>query len=301
MIKCATLFLEVIEMDIRVLRYFLTVAREENITRAAESLHITQPSLSKQLMELENELGKQLLVRGKRKITLTEDGILLRKRSEEIVSLLEKTKQEVSADHTALSGKVSIGGMPGKSILQTAAALRAEYPDIRFDFFSADATEVMERLDHGSLDFAVLLEPVDTVKYEYLSLAGCARWGLLMPSGCALAGKQAVEREDLCGIPLIIHRRIGLQREISHWAQMDMEKMNIAATYNVVNGDPAAFVQSGLGYFLTSDDHLTEQLDSGLCFRPLNPTLEIRHVLVWKRYTVLSRAAQAFLERMPQL
>lgn len=284
-------------MDIRVLRYFLTVAREENITRAAESLHITQPSLSKQLIELESELGKQLLIRGKRKITLTEDGVLLRKRAEEIVSLLEKTEQEISADHT-ISGEVAIGGMPGKEILQTAVELRAEYPDIRFAFYSGDATEVMERLDHGSLDFAVLLEPVDTIKYEYISLSDSYRWGLLMPSNCALAAKQAVEKKDLCSVPLVVHRRVGLQREIAHWAQTDMEQMNIAATYNVVNGDSAAFVRSGLGYFLTSDDHLPEQLDADLCFRPLNPPLEIRHAIVWKRYAVLSKSAEAFLRKI---
>ena len=196
-------------MDIRVLRYFLTVAREENITRAAESLHITQPSLSKQLMELEQELGKQLLVRGKRKLTLTDDGVLLRKRAEEIVALLEKTEQELSAD-TALGGKISIGGLPGKRVLQAAAELRAEHPDVSFDFYSGDACEIIERLDHGSLDFAVLLEPVDGVKYDYVSLGERARWGLIMPDNCELAMKPAIKREDLCNVPLILHKRVDL-------------------------------------------------------------------------------------------
>ena len=289
-----------IKMDIRVLRYFLTVAREENITRAAESLHITQPSLSKQLMELETELGKQLLIRGKRKITLTEDGILLRKRAEEIVSLFEKTKQELHSDRLLLNGRISIGGTPLKKLLQAATALRAEHPNVCFDFYTSDATDVIERLDHGILDFAVLLEPVDAVKYEYLSLKDSARWGLLMPSNCTLAEKATVTKEVLCRIPLIMHRRIGLQRELAHWAQTELEQMNIAATYNVVNGDPAAFVRSGLGYFLTSDDHLPELLDSGLCFRPLDPPLKIHHALVWKRYAVLSDAARAFLGKMSE-
>lgn len=284
-------------MDIRVLRYFLTVAREENITRAAESLHITQPTLSKQLMELEAELGKQLLIRGKRKVTLTDDGILLRKRAEEIVSLLEKTERELCADCAELSGTIAIGGTPGNTILQAAARMRAHHPEVSFDFYSNDATDILERLDHGSLDFAVLLEPVDTVKYEYISLADSARWGLLMPSTCALARKPVVESGDLHGISLVIHRRAGLQRKIAHWAQMDMEQMNIAATYNVVNGDPAAFARSGLGYCLIGDDHLPQQLEQGLCFRPLDPPLEIRHALVWKRYAVLSRAADAFVKQ----
>lgn len=284
-------------MDIRVLRYFLTVAREENITRAAESLHITQPSLSKQLMELEQELGKQLLIRGKRKLTLTDDGVLLRKRAEEIVALLEKTEQELSAD-TALGGKISIGGLPGKRVLQAAAELRAEHPDVSFDFYSGDACEIIERLDHGSLDFAVLLEPVDGVKYDYVSLGERARWGLIMPDNCELAMKPAIKREDLCSVPLILHKRVGLQRTIEHWAQTDLDHMNVAATYNVLNGDPAALVRSGLGYVLITDDHLPGQLGSGLCFRRLEPPLESSHALIRKRHAVLSKPAEAFLEKV---
>lgn len=284
-------------MDIRVLRYFLTVAREENITRAAESLHITQPSLSKQLMELEQELGKQLLVRGKRKLTLTDDGVLLRKRAEEIVALLEKTEQELSAD-TALGGKISIGGLPGKRVLQAAAELRAEHPDVSFDFYSGDACEIIERLDHGSLDFAVLLEPVDGVKYDYVSLGERARWGLIMPDNCELAMKPAIKREDLCSVPLILHKRVGLQRTIEHWAQTDLDHMNVAATYNVLNGDPAALVRSGLGYVLITDDHLPGRLGSGLCFRRLEPPLESSHALIRKRHAVLTKPAEAFLEKV---
>lgn len=154
-------------MDIRVLKYFLAVAREENITRAAESLHIAQPSLSKQMMELEQELGKQLLIRGKRKITLTEEGILLRKRAEDILSLVEKTERELSSDSTNISGEVAIGGTLPPTLLRSAAALQSHYPDISFQFYSGDATDVTERLDHGNLDFAILLQPIDISKYEF--------------------------------------------------------------------------------------------------------------------------------------
>ena len=283
-------------MEIRLLRYFLAVAREENITRAAESLHISQPSLSKQLMELEQEVGKPLLIRGKRKITLTEDGVLLRKRAAEIITLMEKTERELSADTAQIGGEVSVGGNPMASVLHAAAAVRQEYPDIHFQFYSSDATDVTERLDHGSLDFAVLLEPVDTAKYEYLSLPDCAHWGLLLPASCTLAGKAAIERADFLEIPLILHHRIGLQQKIAHWAQTGMERLHVAATYNVVIGDPARFVQSGLGYLLTTDDHLPKQLEPMLCFRPLSPSLALRHALVWKRYAVFSKAAEAFLQ-----
>lgn len=283
-------------MEIRLLRYFLAVAREENITRAAESLHISQPSLSKQLMELEQEVGKQLLIRGKRKITLTEDGVLLRKRADEILTLMEKTERELNADATQISGEISIGGYPTASVLKTASTLRQKYPNIQFQFYSNDATDVTERIDHGSLDFAVLLEPVDTTKYEYLSLPDSGCWGLLLPKSCALAENTVITKEDILDIPLILHQRIGLQQEFAHWAQTELEHLHIAATYNVVNGDPSPFVQSGLGYLLTTDNHLPKQLDAGLCFRPLFPVLKFRHVLVWKRYAVFSKAAETFLQ-----
>ena len=285
-------------MEIRLLRYFLAVAREENITKASESLHISQPSLSKQLMELEQEVGKQLLVRGKRKTTLTEDGVLLKNRAIEIISLVEKTERELTNDSSQISGEVAIGGFPTAQVLNTAAQVRSNYPEIRFDFYINDATSVLERLEHGSLDFAVLLEPIDTTKYEYFSLDDSTNWGLLLPASCKLAKKDSVERKDLGNIPLIMHHRIGLQQEISHWAQTKIEELDVAATYNVLNGNPETFVQSGLGYLLTTDDHIPKQLSPELCFRPLFPTLEIRHAIVWKRYATFSKAAEAFLQEM---
>ena len=283
-------------MEIRTLRYFLAVARDENMTRAAESLHIAQPSLSKQMLELEKELGKPLLIRGKRKLTLTADGALLRKRAGEILSLMEKTQAEVSSGAAEIGGRIAVGGSPPEKLLRAAAALREKHPAVQFDFYASDATDVIERLDHGSLDFAVLLEPVDAVKYEYLSLGDSARWGLLMPSECALAQKPAVGREDFCAAPLVFHRREGLQIEIARWAGTEPERLCIAATYNVVNGTPAHFVRSGLGYFLTTEDHLGARLEPGVCFRPLEPALAIHHALVWKRHSVLSKAAEAFLK-----
>lgn len=287
-------------MDIRVLRYFLAVAREENITRAAEGLHIAQPSLSKQLMELEQELGKKLFIRGKRKITLTEEGILLRKRADEIVDLLEKTEREIRSDSVNISGEISIGGTTTKTVLQAASSLRSEHNDICFHFYSNDATEVTERLDHGSLDFAVLLEPVDTMKYEYISLPDFSFWGILMPSDCELALKAVVSKEDFCQIPLILHRRAGLQREIAIWAQTELEHINIIATYNVIHGSPIPFVASGLGYILTTNAYIPTELDSYVCFRPLDPPLELHYALVWKRYSVFSKAAEIFLNRIKE-
>ncbi len=285
-------------MEIRLLQYFLAVAREENITRAAQSLHLSQPSLSKLLMELEQEVGKQLLVRGKRKIALTEDGALLRRRAEEIVSLVEKTERELSADAGQISGEVSIGGNPTMSVLRAAAEVRAAHPCVRFRFYGSDAIDVAERLEHGTLDFAVFIEPIDTTKYEYISLKDSSHWGLLMPSDCALAKKGRVHKEDLSSVPLIVHRRAGLQRLISHWSETDIEKLNIAATNNVINGSPEKLVRSGLGCYLTAEDLIPKNLSDDLCFRPLEPPLEIRYALIWKHYAVFSKAAGAFLQAL---
>ncbi len=282
-------------MEVRVLQNFLVVAREQNITRAAESLHIAQSSLSKQLMDLERELGKLLFIRGKRKLTLTEDGTLLRKRAEEIVSLMEKTRQEIASGAAEINGRISIGGAPQESVLQAAAQMRKKHPGVQFDFYASDATDVMERLDHGSLDFAVLLEPVNVVKYEFLSLGDSACWGLLLPSSCALAQKNAVHPDDLRLAPLVFHRREGLLLEIARWARTEPERLPIAATYNVVGGAPVHFVRSGLGYFLTTEDHLGSALPSDVCFLPLEPRLEIHHALVWKRRSVFSKVAKTFL------
>ena len=287
-------------MELRTLQYFLAVTKEENITRAAESLHISQPYLSKQLMELENEFGKQLLIRGKRKITLTEDGIILRKRAEEILSLVEKTEYDLSSNNTQVSGEITIGGNPTMTVLNTAACLRSQYPDVHFQFYSSDAIDVLERLEHGSLDFAIFLEPIDITEYDYISLPESSRWGLLMPSDCELAESDCIEKKDILKIPLIFHRRAGLQQLISHWADTDIENFNIAATYNVVNGSPTKFIKSGLGFYLTTEDLLPTVLEQDVCFRPLNPPLEIHYALIWKRTAFQSKAAEMFLQELKQ-
>lgn len=281
-------------MEIRELRYFLAVAREENITRAAESLHIAQPSLSKQLMELEKKLGKQLLIRGKRKITLTEEGVLLRKRAEEIVDLVEKTQQEISYDLEETTGDIYIGGSISESVLAVATELRNKYSGIRFHFYSGDAVDVSERLDHGSLDFAVMLEPIDNIKYDFLSLPDCSEWGILMKKTDPLANKKCITQDDVKSLPLIMHQRIGLQNEIAHWAGTNVESLNIAATYNVVHGSPFSFVRQGLGYFLTTRDLLAPTLDPEVCFLPLEPKLPTQLALVWKKHAVFSNAAKVF-------
>lgn len=281
-------------MEIRELRYFLAVAREENITRAAESLHITQPSLSKQLMELEKKLGKQLLIRGKRKITLTEEGAFLRKRAEEIVELVEKTEQEISYGMEEMMGDIYIGGGISESVLAVAADLRKRYRGIRFHFYGGDAVDVSERLEHGSLDFAIMLEPVDNVKYDFISLPDHSEWGILMKKKDPLAQKRGITKEDMKKMPLIMHQRIGLQNEIAHWAETELESLNIVATYNIVHGSPVSYVMQELGYFLTTREALAPILDPEVRFVPLEPRLPTKSVLVWKKYAALSNAAKVF-------
>ena len=288
-------------MDIRILRYFLAVAREGNITNAAKSLHIAQPSLSKQLIDLETELGKTLLIRGKRKITLTEDGILLRKRASEIVSLLDKTTHEITADSNCLSGELSIGGNTARTVLKAAASLHSQHPDIQFHFYCSDAIDISERLDHGSLDFAVMLEPIDTSKYEYVSLPDTSYWGLALPVDDPLSAQNFIEKKELLTLPLILHRRIGLQQSIASWCEVSTEDLNIVATYNIINGTPEYFARSGIGYLLTTRDHLSEKLDSYICFRPLNPILKTQYAIVWKRHPVFSKTAEAFLREIKKI
>lgn len=285
-------------VDIRVLKYFLAVAREQNITRAAESLHIAQPSLSKQMMELEKELGKQLLIRGKRKVTLTEEGVLLRKRAEDIVALVEKTEREISSDSKEVSGEVVIGGNITKTLLQAASSLQKQYPDISFQFYSGDAIDITERLDHGNIDFAILLQPIDTSKYEYLTLPETSIWGVLMKKESKFANLSVIRKEHLLQMPLILHRRIGLQQNIADWAHTDLKNLHITATYNVVHGNPDFFVKNDMGYFLTTRDMLSTELDSHIVFRPLEPKLEVQYNLVWKRSNIFSNAARLFLKKI---
>lgn len=289
------------KMELRVLKYFLAVAREQNITRAAESLHIAQPSLSKQIMELEQELGKQLLIRGKRKITLTEEGRLLRKRAEDILSLVEKTEQEISSDLAEISGEVSIGGTIPQTLLQAASSLQSRYPKVSFQFYSGDATDVTERLEHGNLDFAVLLQPLDTSRYDSVALPDFSVWGVLMPDSSPFAALDSIQRKDLLQMPLILHRRAGLQQNIADWAQTDIGHLHITATYNVVHGSPASFVKNNMGYFLTTGDLLSSSLEEDIVFRPLNPVLQVQYYLVWKRHNVFSRTADLFLQRVRQI
>lgn len=287
-------------MELRVLRYFLAVAREESISDAAEFLHITQPTLSRQLMDLEEELGKQLLIRGKRnrKIMLTEDGMRLRKRAEEIVALADKTEAEFLAGDDAVSGDVYIGCGESDAmriIAKTAVKLRQDYPDIHFHLYSGNAEDVSERMEKGLLDFGIFITSANIDKYDYLKLPAYDTWGLIMRKSDKLAAKDFITPQDLQGLPLIMSRQALVLEDISRWGQKQIQDLNVVATYNLVY-NAAIMTRESFGYTLTLDKLANTGSDSDLCFRPLKPELRINLNLVWKKYQIFSKASQKFLE-----
>lgn len=289
-------------MDIRVLRYFLAVTREESISGAAESLHMTQPTLSRQLMDLEEEIGKKLLIRGNRRITLTEEGLLLRKRATEIIDLVEKTEAELTAPDEVVSGDVYIGGGETDAmrlIAKIATDLQKTCPNIRYHLYSGNADDVTERLDKGLLDFGILIEPADMKKYDYIRMPAVDTWGLLMPKDCPLASHTEILAEDILDLPIITSRQTMVGNALSGWLGKDFEKLNIVATYNLVY-NAALLVEEGLGYVLTLDKLVNTSENSRLCFRPLRPKMEAHLNIVWKKYQVFSGAADRFLSRVQE-
>lgn len=288
-------------MDLRVLQYFLAVAREESISAAAQSLHLTQPTLSRQLKELEEELGKQLLIRGNRRITLTEEGMLLRKRAEEILDLVRRTEKEVTQSDDLVGGEVYIGtgetdGM--RQIARTANQIQREHPGIQFHIVSGDAMDVCERLDKGLLDFGILLGDFDRIKYHYMELPMQDVWGVLMQRSSPLAGKETVTPQDLWDKPLILSRQMGNKSGLYRWPQKEPAELHTVATYNLIY-NASLMVDEGMGYAFTLDK-LVNTRGSNLCFRPLEPRMELGMCLVWKKYQVFSKAAELFLSRLRQ-
>lgn len=287
-------------MELRVLKYFLAVAREESISGAAQALHMTQPTLSRQLMDLEEELGKQLLIRGSRRITLTEEGMLLRKRAAEILDLVEKAEAELTAPDEVVNGDIYIGGGETEAmrmIAEIATGLQQSCPDIRYHLYSGNADDVTERLDKGLLDFGVLIEPANMKKYDYIRLPATDTWGLLMPRDCPLAARPVIRPQDLWALPLITSRQSMLSNEFSGWLGKEFEKLRIVATYNLVY-NASLLVAAGMGYALCLDKLVNTSEESPLCFRPLEPRMEVHLDIVWKKYQVFSGAAERFLKEV---
>ena len=292
-------------MELRVLQYFLAVAREQNISAAAESLHLSQPTLSTQLKALEEELGKQLLIRGtkgSRKVLLTEDGMILRKRAEEIISLVKRTENEISRSDEAVVGDVYIGTGETDTVrlfARAAKQLQAHCPDIHYHLSSGNAEYVLEYLDRGLIDFGLLFGTVDTQKYDAIPLPIRDTWGVLMRRDSPLAGKEAVTPEDLWDKPLIISRQRGDDQYLAQWMKKEFSSLHIVATYNLIF-NASLLVDEGLGYALGLDKLINTD-GSSLCFRPLSPALEASPSIVWKKYQIFSRPARVFLDCLQKL
>ncbi len=289
-------------MELRVLRYFLAVAREESITGAANMLHVTQPTLSKQLMDLEEELGKKLFLRGNRKITLTEEGMFLRRRAQEIVDLADKTQAEFQDTGEIIGGDIYIGGgetegmrLVGKVIKK----LQTKYPTIQYHLFSGNAIDVAEHLDKGLLDFGIFIEPADISKYDFLKLSSTDTWGVLMRRDSKLAEHRTIKPADLSGLPLLASRQSIAHNDLSGWFGKSYEDLNIVATYNLLY-NASLMVEENVGYALCLDKIIQEYDGSVLCFRPLEPRIEVGLNIVWKKYQVFSKAAGKFIEELQQ-
>lgn len=291
-------------MELRVLKYFLTISREGSITAAANSLHLTQPTLTRQIQELEKELGHKLFIRGKYKISLTPEGMILRKRAEEIVEMVEKTEAEFSSISDIIGGDIYIGCGETDSmkyIAEVMKALQIEYPEIKFHIYSGNAEDVTEKLDRGLLDFGVLIQPIDLSKYDNIELPSKDLWGVIMRKDSPLASKDSITFEDLKNVPLLASRQMSKKYSAESgfldWFGDEFDNLNIVATYNLVF-NAAIMVKSGMGYAVTLDKLVSTSEDSELCFRPLSPKLESGLDIVWKKYQVFSPAAKLFLDRL---
>lgn len=291
-------------MEIRVLRYFLTIAREGSITSAAEQLHITQPTLSRQIKDLEDELGQKLFHRSSHSMKLTQEGFIFRQRAEEIVSMVDKTSAEFLSMDKPIAGDIYIGGgetIAVSLIADLIADLRSEYPDIRYHLYSGNEADVTERLDRGLLDFGILVQPADLTKYDCLSLPYKDIWGVVMRKDAPLAAKETIARADLVGPPLIMSRQVLVTKskgnDFTDWFGEDFDKLNIVTTFNLMY-NASLMVKAGVGYAVSIDGIVNTDSESELCFRPLEPKMTSGLDLIWKKYHAFSPAAEMFLEKL---
>ena len=282
-------------MELRHLRYFLMVAREGTISGAAAALHVSQPSLSRQMQELERELGCRLFDRGSRRITLTEPGMRLRRRAEEIVDLVGRTEDEFRLSADTLAGEVRIGGgeTPAMGLIADVMADFVDaYPLVRFSLFSGNAEAVGERLDTGRVDFGVFVGRPDLSRYEFLQLPASDRWGVFVREDDPLAELAAVEPADLAGRSLILSEQAG--QEMGAWFRRDLADLDVVATYNLLY-NAALLARRGIGVVVSLEGIVDTSEGSGLAFRPLKPEIPSDVFVAWKRYQAFSPAAEAFL------
>lgn len=286
-------------MEIRNLRYFLAVAREENMTRAAETLHVTQPTLSKTMKALEDELGKKLFVRHSFSISLTEEGELLRDRAEDLVTMADKIEKEFLSLDELTGGELYFGLAESYQIRHLAKEIRLlkeRYPGLRYHITSGDTEQVTEKLDKGLLDFAVICDVPDGRKYEYIAFPEGDIWGLILPADAALAKKESIRIEDLLGLPLFASEQ-GWEGDIRGWAGEHFAQLRLEGSFRLAY-NASMFVREGLGYQLTFRNLVDVSEVSGLVFRPLEPKLEVKLYLIWNRYQAFTPIAERFLAQI---
>lgn len=286
-------------MEIRVLRYFLEIARTGNMSRAAETLHVTQPTLSRQIKDLEQELGKKLFRRGSSSVSLTDEGMLLRKRAEDILEMVDKTADEFKALDNITGGEVHIGCAESHQIKYLAQAIKhfkENYPLFRYHLTSGNTEQVVERLDRGLIDFAVIAEPPNISKYNYIEVPEANVWGLVMKKDDLLSKKEKICVDDLIGLELICSEQ-AMRVDIPRWCGEKSDMLNLSGTINLVyNG--SVFVKEGLGYMLSFDKLADTGAESELCFRPLEPPLETKMYVIWKKYQVFTPIAELLINEI---
>lgn len=288
------------------MKYFLAIAKEGSITKAADSLYLTQPTLTRQMQNLEQELGQKLFVRGKYRVSLTPEGLIFKKRAEEIIDLVEKTCAEFASTNEVIKGDIYIGCGETDSMKYIAAVMKElqnEYPEIKFHIYSGNAEDVTEKLDKGLLDFGVLIQPIDLSKYDYLTLPKKDVWGVIMRKDSPLAAKKVITLKDLLNVPIIASRQMSKKYSkesgFLDWFGKEFNNLNIAATYNLLY-NAAIMVDAGIGYAVSLDKLADTSEQSSLCFRPLSPKLESGLDIVWKKNQVFSPAAQLFLTKLKE-
>ncbi len=284
-------------MEIRILRFFLEIAREENMTRAAEALHISQPSLSKEMKALEEELGQKLFRRSRSGLKLTDAGMLLRRRTEDILDMVDKTAAEFGALDEINGGDIYIGCAESEQIRHLARVVNSfkkRYPLLRYHLSSGNTEQVAEKLDKGLLDFAFIAESPDLSKYNYIEIPGADVWGVVMRRDCPLARKRFIRPEDLCGLPIICSAQ-AMRVDIPRWCGEQSDMLDFSGTVNLsYNG--SIFVKEGLGCMLTFKGLVSTEGSSELCFRPLEPQLETKMFIIWKKYQIFTPIAELLVK-----
>ena len=285
-------------MEIRVLRYFLAVVREESITKAAELLHITQPTLSRQLAQMEEEMGVKLFDRGTRKIVLTNEGLLLRRRAEEILELVNKTERELSEQDETVEGTVSIGCGDITAVQLLPELIRSfhgRYPAVTFDLYTATADHIKDRMDRGLTDVGLLLEPINMEKYNYIRLNQREQWVVVMHPDSPLAKLDRIEPKDLKDMPLILPRRLNVKSELARWFGADFDKLNVLFTSNLPSNS-SIMVHHKLAYSIVVKGSIAFWDEEKITYRPLSPELEATSVMAWKYKQPFALAAEKFIE-----